>query len=42
MGLQELYPLKRLNSNAKELLKDLSESATIYSYITEDVSTSII
>ncbi len=39
---KELYRLfKKIfeNSNAKELLKDLSESATIYSYITEDVST---
>lgn len=39
---KELYRVFKtifVNSNAKELLKDLSESATIYSYITEDVST---
>lgn len=39
---KELYRIFKsifANNNAKELLKDLSESATIYSYIVEDVST---
>ncbi len=39
---KELYRVFKsifVNSNAKELLKDLSESATIYSYIVEGVTT---
>lgn len=39
---KELYRVFKTifaNSNAKELLKDLSESATIYSYLVEGVST---